>query len=152
MKNTVQLVVALVVALALGCGGSSETHESEATSGAETGHEHHAGMHEHHEETHERHEEHHAQLPPAVHAFHDGVAHHWHGDRSSSAVCPDAVNLQALAVAAADEQQAHAAAADETRAAAQALTDVCANEGHPGFDAAFERLHDALHALMEAQH
>ncbi len=153
----VQLVSGLILALAAGCGGTAATepaHEHEGSSGAEA-HPHEA-HHDAHDEAHdahdEAHEDHHAGLPPAVRAFHDAFAHHWHGDRSADAVCADAANLQGLANAAADEQQAHAAAADETRAAAQALVETCAAEGRPDYDAALGRLHEALHGLMEAQH
>lgn len=135
--------------LALACGGSSETSgSSEPTVEATTGGEHH---HHHHGEGEAHH--HRGSFPPAVDAFHHAFAEQWHGDRSATAVCPTAADLQDAAEAAvAEQQEAHPDVSARVSQTADAFVAACQAEpeGGAAFDAAFSAFHDALHAMMDA--
>jgi hypothetical protein len=140
--------------LALACGGSSETSgSSESNVEATTGGEHHHHHHHHHGEGEGEAHPHRGSFPPAVDAFHHAFAEQWHGDRSATAVCPTAADLQDAAEAAvAEQQEAHPDVSARVSQAADAFVAACQAEpeGGAAFDAAFSAFHDALHAMMDA--
>ena len=131
MRTTLGWAVALV--LACGC---AEGAEGEETSGDEEAHHDH-GHHHHHD---------HGEMPPALDAFHDAFASHWHGDRSAEAVCPEVESLKSLSDAAGEEHAEHPDEVSELSAASEAAVAACASG--EGWDAAFDRWHDALHGIM----
>lgn len=132
------------LALALACGGGEEASEEESTGGEDT-HEHHGHDHEHGEgDVHAGHS--HGELPPALSAFHDAFAEHWHGDRSAEAVCPEIESLKSLADAAAEEHAEHPDEVAELTAAGDAAVAACS--AGEGWDEAFSRWHDAMHGIM----
>ena len=134
----------LGLALALACGGGEEATEEESSGGEET-HEHHGDHHHHHGEEH-HHAEEHGEMPPALHAFHEAFAGHWHGDRSAEAVCPTVDDLKALSDAAGEEHSQHPDEVTELSASSEAAVAACASG--EGWDAAFDRWHNALHGVM----
>lgn len=151
-----------LLAFALACGGSSDGDSSEETSGGEHTHghdhgdEHHSHAHDddHHDgHDHDGHGEHghhdHGEMPPALHAFHEAFAGHWHGDRSAAAVCPEVENLKSLSDAAGAEST-DTEQVTELTASSEAAVAACASG--EGWDAAFDRWHNALHGIMGQPH
>jgi len=129
------------LAMALACGGGEEANDEESTGGEET-HEHHD-----HHDGHDVHATHdHGEMPPALSAFHDAFAEHWHGDRSAAAVCPGIEDLKRLSDEAAAEHTEHPDEVQELIDAGEAAMSAC--PAGEGWDAAFSRWHDAMHGIM----
>lgn len=138
----------LALALALACGGSEATEE-ESSGGEEThahGHDHGDHHHDHDHDHGGDHDHEHGELPPALASFHDAFAAHWHGDRSAEAVCPEVESLKSLSDAAGEEHAQHPDEVAELSASSEAAVAACASGD--GWDAAFDRWHNALHGIM----
>jgi hypothetical protein len=152
MKLFAAILLAVVVAA---CGGKSSPATTTTTT---EGHDH-AGH-----EGHEGHEEHleHPELTPEMTAFHDVLAPLWHaeaGPQRMADTCAAVDNMRGLG----EQVIAHPpATVDETawvnegsflQNTLNELEASCANNGEPDegvltFDAAFERVHEAFHAIM----
>jgi len=138
-----RILSALLISLAAACGGSSEPAPAQPTPQPEA-----TAAHEDHSE-----------LPPAAAAFHDRLSPLWHADagaKRTDDTCAATDDLLAEAgpmhdgsPVAEDKLQAYSEAVGALKTAIVELGDACKEEGRPNFDAAFTKVHEAFHAVIE---
>jgi hypothetical protein len=139
------LTFALVISV--GCGGKSKPAPATTPEMAEGGHAEHAG-------------EEHASLTPEMTRFHELLRPLWHADKGPArmkSTCDATAQLQTEADAVAKATPPEPANADTWTAGTRALvgavgdlTTACKGTDNAAFEAAFGKVHDAFHVLMEA--
>lgn len=135
-----QLSVPLVAFVLAACGGSPPAESPPA------GHQHGAHQGEGHGHGHGHgHEEHKGpeKLSPPLKEFHAVLAPLWHLDKGpgrAEKTCAETKPLQEKADATQDAELA---------AAVKALSEECAKEGRPEFDARLTAVHERFHALAK---
>lgn len=143
------LTFALLLAAAA-CGGKDKGPTTTTTNQTGTG----SGGGEHHEGGSQ-----HENLPPELNAFHDLLAPRWHaaaGSQRMADTCSAIDQFKAAADAVGKATPPVPTNADTWTTATRALVaavieleDACVSKANGKFEAAFTKVHEAFHALME---